>query len=628
MTRPIGGSAGALGLVLAWAGGAAIARLTGATPVVIVLIVAVVMGIIAVFAGWSTVTRTPILGAALPMMSTQRHESPVTIELGGSRPVWLEVRDGETVVASGWSQVSAQRHERRHEWSGAVIFATRGPMDQLSVRVRSAGASGLVWWARDVLVPIGEHLVTARPERGAVFANVIASRDDGESAGQLGAAGGAVDGVRPWREGDSERYVHWASTLRSGELVVHDRRSDVAERWVIRARPGSDDPDHEAGAARWALEEGLRSGASMYVAIGNGTPVEIRNSSAAAAWSATAELGVQEIESVGWRDRLRATRIRTEPETTASSIARWWAAATTLISLAMLMTSLDYGVVGLALVAAGVGLGTFVSSQSLTTGDLPSNFVRMVTGLGALFGLVAVVASSGQFNGLLEFLRGPLPKVLIILIVLHGFECRDRRTIRVGIAISAVVVMYASGLRVDDSLLWWLLAWMGAFGMTIVHLSRPTAAPGLVRSPRRWMSSTGIIGAGALGSFALLAIVPIPAGPARLTLPTIVSDEAPPVGTPGAVAGPDGEVRNVPDIPESSPDRAPLGQAGGYTGFASSMDTSVRGDLSDQIVMRVRAPEADFWRGQTFGRFDGRTWFADPETGVRRTGPNVTVPPL
>ena len=82
MTRPIGGSAGALGLILAWAGGAAIARLTGATPVVIVLIVAVVMGIVAVFAGWLTVTRTPILGAALPM--PPRRSASFAAALGAS----------------------------------------------------------------------------------------------------------------------------------------------------------------------------------------------------------------------------------------------------------------------------------------------------------------------------------------------------------------------------------------------------------------------------------------------------------------------------------------------------------------------------------------------------------------
>ena len=56
------------------------------------------------------------------------------------------------------------------------------------------------------------------------------------------------------------------------------------------------------------------------------------------------------------------------------------------------------------------------------------------------------------------------------------------------------------------------------------------------------------------------------------------------------------------------------------------MDTSARGTLSDDIVMRVRAPEPSFWRGQTFAEFDGRTWFADGDSGALRAGPDIEVP--
>lgn len=56
------------------------------------------------------------------------------------------------------------------------------------------------------------------------------------------------------------------------------------------------------------------------------------------------------------------------------------------------------------------------------------------------------------------------------------------------------------------------------------------------------------------------------------------------------------------------------------------MDTSVRGDLGDDVVMRVRATAPDYWRGQTFARFDGRTWFADTDPGDLREGPQIEVP--
>ena len=86
-------------------------------------------------------------------------------------------------------------------------------------------------------------------------------------------------------------------------------------------------------------------------------------------------------------------------------------------------------------------------------------------------------------------------------------------------------------------------------------------------------------------------------------------------------------MRDGGDAPDADPaSRAPAGQSGGYTGFAQEMDTSVRGALSDDVVMRVRAPEPDYWRGQTFAEFDGRRWLADRDDGVRKSGPNIDIP--
>ena len=46
--------------------------------------------------------------------------------------------------------------------------------------------------------------------------------------------------------------MHWATTLRTGELVVHDRRQDADEQWLVRARVGLPEPDIEAGVVRIA----------------------------------------------------------------------------------------------------------------------------------------------------------------------------------------------------------------------------------------------------------------------------------------------------------------------------------------------------------------------------------------
>ena len=270
---------------------------------------------------------------------------------------------------------------------------------------------------------------------------------------------------------------------------------------------------------------------------------------------------------------------------------------------------------------AGLGTvaGAAVSAKWLTTGEQPSALTRALVGGATVLAVILVVAASGRLNDLLGFMRGPLAQVLIVLIVLHGFECHDRRTIRVGLAISSIVVMYASGFRVDGSIGWWLAVWALCFGIGLSKLSTPTVVerPATTSAARldfaRWMPRVTAVGGGLVATAAILIVVPVPSGPANLTLPTLI-EGADDVPLPGAVAGPDGEVRDGSDAPRlGDPSRAPAGQAGGYTGFAQEMDTSVRGALSDDVVMRVRAPEPDFWRGQTFARFDGRRWYADDD---------------
>ena len=118
--------------------------------------------------------------------------------------------------------------------------------------------------------------------------------------------------------------------------------------------------------------------------------------------------------------------------------------------------------------------------------------------------------------------------------------------------------------------------------------------------------------------------MPIPDGPARLGLPAL-SSNAPTVDSPGGLAAPDGSSSGGGS--DSTPDRGTIGGVVGYPGFTETLDTSVRGDLGDEIVMRVRAPEPAFWRGQTFTEFDGRTWTVSPELGQPQDGPVIDVQP-
>jgi protein-glutamine gamma-glutamyltransferase len=625
--RPVGVSAGGLGLLLAWFGGLAIAAMTGATPVYIVLAAGFVAFGAAVVDGLLTALRTRVGTVALPHSSVQDDPVVVTVEVSAPRPVWLALRATGDEVATGWTTTSGTT--TTSGWVGDAVFRRRGAVDHIEVRFRTAGLLGLVWWGRRSTVQVTRHVVAPVAQHGAIRIERTGIASDGDLAGASGAIGGEIDGLRPWRDGDSEKFVHWVSSIRSGELMVHDRRQITDQRWTIRARAGTASPDEEAGAARWAIEQGLRAGVSVAAAVDADEPVTIDNAWAAREWCALAELGPSRIVPRSWLDRLH----RTEPDATASRSARWWAAVATLVSLWMLAGALDYDLTTSALIAAGVVAGAAISVRSLVTGEPPSMLVRVFVSVGALGALAIVVAAAGDLNGFLSILRGPLPQALVILIILHGFECRDRRTIRVSLSISAIVLMYASGLRVDGSLGWWLAGWAIAFGVAMSKLSGPTRSGVRWRDrtfsgvpARSWILRTAAVGVGGLCTLGVLVVVPVPDGPARLTLPTLIKDAADVPGR-GVIAGPDGELRDSNDPSDEPDDRAPAGQAGGYTGFSESMDTSVRGALSDEVVMRVRAPEPAFWRGQTFAEFDGRRWHADDNIGTPRLGPSIEIPP-
>ncbi len=52
-------------------------------------------------------------------------------------------------------------------------------------------------------------------------------------AAQRGNHRGDVDGVRAWRDGDAVGSIHWPSSLRVGDLIVHDRAAVADEHWVV-----------------------------------------------------------------------------------------------------------------------------------------------------------------------------------------------------------------------------------------------------------------------------------------------------------------------------------------------------------------------------------------------------------
>src|SRR5439155_24992319 len=63
-----------------------------------------------------------------------------------------------------------------------------------------------------------------------------------------------------------------------------------------------------------------------------------------------------------------------------------------------------------------------------------------------------------------------------------------------------------------------------------------------------------------------------------------------------------------PGLPSAGTDGVVDFAADAYPGFSDAMDLRARGQLSDQIVFRVRADQPALWRAEAFDTFDGQVW--------------------
>jgi len=631
-SRPVDVAPGALAAIAAWTVGLAIARLTGAAAVVLLLVGAFVAIAAATVAGWWRLRRIDVAAAIGPPVAESGQVVDVAVDVIDRSSSSAAVRLSAALDRSGTTRAVTPVSHGNHVVGTIIGVETprSGLFDTLHVVVESAGGAGLVRWRRRFAVPI-EKLAVAPVAAGPLLPLTVETTvDDGATASRRGHHHGEIDGVRPWRHGESDHSIHWPSTLRANELIAHDRTTSNEARWLVSYR-------HDPSQLRWTLDDGLRRGVEVRLTetdgddldderndrAGTGTTL-VRSREDAMRWSAR-----RSQETDGDRPQARPTfwkrRISVSREDGTDWVvpvgARWNVAAAAAIAIAMLLGSLRAELSSIALALAGIALGTAVCVRwRASRRPLWSRIV--VAGL-AIAALARIAVDAAGLDGLIDALRGPMPDLLVVLVVLHGFEVADRRTARIHVAITGVLVAYAAGLRIDGVVGWWMLAWAGVAITATVQLGDRVPRATDARVPG--IGALGWLALGTVTTIGVAALVPIPDGPASLGLPA-VSDNDRLVDDSGALIGPSGSSDGGGSNGASSR-RGALGEVGGYPGFSSTLDTSVRGDLGDEVVMRVRAPEPAFWRGQTFTRFDGRVWTVSDDRGRRIDGPEITIEP-
>ena len=311
-----------------------------------------------------------------------------------------------------------------------------------------------------------------------------------------------------------------------------------------------------------------------------------------------------------------------------------------LVRLLVLTTSLvaAHAVLGQGVGGPALRIGVYAG---IPLGHLFSHLTRERTGLWVKAAIaVAMLMAVTQFVHAIALIAGdasavqvPLAELFLWTLLLHSWDVPTRRDLSFSLIASLVLMGVAGTLSLSIGFAWLLAAWLlPAFcALVLMHrgelgeLPLPAPVGGVVRPPSRWRPVLGGVGVLAVVlALATVAFALLPAAggvrafsfPVRLPTSTRVP-------SPGALVNPtlgNDPTRVGGDTTSGSGTNG--GRASfGYFGFADVLDTGVRGRPDHTLVMRVRASAPDFWRGQSFDRYDGRSWTSTlgkplPQTGA------------
>jgi protein-glutamine gamma-glutamyltransferase len=220
------------------------------------------------------------------------------------------------------------------------------------------------------------------------------------------------------------------------------------------------------------------------------------------------------------------------------------------------------------------------------------------------------LSGSGSFDDA----RQPLTNLFIGVQVLHAFDLPRRRDLSFTLAASlALTVMAANGVRET----WFgllMVAWLatGWVSLWLLRLSAAYHEAGRVLTwrdlvPQRRRSGAPVGAETAKRTTALVVLaaivflgVPRPEPSRSVGLPFR--------GIPGGLPAAGGVLN--PGLPASG------GQGGtggafdpvAYFGLAETVDVRTVGQLSDQLILRVRSAKPRFWRGMVFDHYEDSAW--------------------
>jgi transglutaminase-like putative cysteine protease len=263
------------------------------------------------------------------------------------------------------------------------------------------------------------------------------------------------------------------------------------------------------------------------------------------------------------------------------------------------------------------GLAVAITAAALATGDANIGTTQFPALLLAAVAIVGVIVSAARWQTgttrqtpinlaltfgvavLLLTTRSTLDKVdphgglhamaevFLVVLAIRSFALTDASRIRSALLLSLGAMLAASAFDSNGSTLALLGLWVMAAVVALVSTEELAGAStsrlrGAHQPRTAGPAGTGRRAAVVVGLVALAALMV-------------------------AVVNPDpGRGQPLPG------DEAGGRTASPYVGFNGSLDTSVRGEPSDEVIMHVRANAPDFWRAESFDSWNGRVWSRSP----------------
>ncbi|MDQ3646243.1 MAG: transglutaminaseTgpA domain-containing protein, partial [Actinomycetota bacterium] len=254
------------------------------------------------------------------------------------------------------------------------------------------------------------------------------------------------------------------------------------------------------------------------------------------------------------------------------------------------------------LVGAALPAGYWVSYRRRA---LDNWHIKIALAVGAI---LALMRFFGQLRGIatLDEVRFPLADIFLWVQVLHSFDLPARKDLNFSLGSSLALIAVAGSVSQDMRFAFFLALYFAVTigALALAHRSeveqdaagwvRPRLRTGQPRRRGRDILQTGLLTV--VAAALLFVVLPQPSGVRTFSLPFSFGGGG---GIPGL-----GAIVN----PGSGGTSGTRSAALSYFALSNEMDLRVRGDLSDELVMRVRSTAPAMWRGLLFDTYDGTSW--------------------